>query len=410
MLLGIAKDSLFSRKKTLVLTFISLTISMLVLFSVEHLRLQVKESFQRTNSGTDLIVGAPSGQISLLLYSVFRIGQPTNDISYQSFEVLNNHAAINWAIPLALGDSHRGFRVLGTDNSYFEHYGYGEKQSLKFLKGGQFNDLFDVVLGADVAEQLNYKLGDKVVVSHGVGTTSFSHHKHAPLTVTGILHPTGTPIDKTIHVTLDAITAIHLSPAQLSKRLALKGKITMTPTHISAVMLGLKSKMMVFKMQRDINKYQSDRLMAILPGVAMSELWQLTSGVENALIIIAALVVLSSFCGLTTMLLASINERKMEISIYRMLGARPKQITLLIVMEAMLIACTAMITSLALLASGLTIFKSVLATKFGLFIESFVFSESLLFLILALCIAAMLSAILPATALYHSIKQQSLSP
>lgn len=212
MLISLAWKSLLSRKKSALLTFLSLLISIAVLLSVEHIRQQAKDSFNRTISGVDLIVGAPSGQLNLLLYSVFRMGSPTNDIKFESYQTLKSDAQVAWAIPMSLGDSHRGFRVLGTSTDYFTHFRFGNKQPLSFAGGEPFAGLFDAVVGADVAEKLNYKVGDAIVIAHGIGSTSFTNHDQSPFVISGILARTGTPVDKTVHVSLAAIEAIHLPP------------------------------------------------------------------------------------------------------------------------------------------------------------------------------------------------------
>ncbi len=95
-------------------------------------------SFASTISGTDLIVGARSGSVNLLLYSVFRIGNATNNIRWDSFEHFATNPQVKWAIPISLGDSHRGYRVMGTNDSYFEHYQYGRQQNLELASGRAF--------------------------------------------------------------------------------------------------------------------------------------------------------------------------------------------------------------------------------------------------------------------------------
>ena len=334
-LLSVSWHSLLSRKKTVILTFLSLCVSVIVLLGVEHIRLQAKESFNRTISGVDLIVGAPSGQLNMLLYSIFRMGNPTNNIQYESFLMLQEHKQVEWAIPISLGDSHRGYRVMGTNGAYFEHYKYANKQALSFDDGRQFSGLFETVIGADVAKALGYKVNDEIIISHGIGSTSFTHHDQAPFVITGILAPTGTPVDKTVHVSLEAIEAIHLPPSAL-QALANNPEqgASLTPKNITSVMLGLTSKFATFGMQRNLNNYDDDRLMAVLPGVAMAELWTLMSNVENLLRAIAGLVLISALFGLATMLLASMNERQGEIAVLRVLGAGPATILLLILLEA----------------------------------------------------------------------------
>lgn len=406
MLLTLAKESLLSRKKTALLTFISLTISMLVLLSVEHLRIQAKESFNRTITGADLIIGAPSGQINLLLYSVFRMGNPTNNIQYQSFEVLQKHPNISWLIPISLGDSHRGFKVLGTNEQYFEHFRYGDERKLAFASGKGFGDEFngylDAVIGADVADALGYKVGDEIVVSHGIGSSSFKHHDDSPFSVVGILQRTGTPVDKTVHVTLQGVEIMHFSPPKLKKFMSAPQSFEVEVDSITAVIVGLKNKFATFKLQRQVNNYKKDRLMAILPGVALAELWELVGTLENILRVVAALVLLAALIGLSTMLLASINERRAEIAVFRVLGAGPFKIMLLIYLEAIVLTLLSMATAFALLWIGLVVFGDRIGQAYGLFISANVFTLALAKLIGFVLLAALLTAVIPSIAVYKS--------
>jgi putative ABC transport system permease protein len=407
ILLSVAWHSLLSRKKTAILTLISLTISIVVLLSIEHIRLQAKESFNRTISGVDLIVGAPSGQLNLLLYSVFRMGSPANNIKYMSFTMLEKRQLVDWAIPISLGDSHRGFRVIGTNNSYFTYYRYGKKQSLQFEHGSKFSSLFDVVIGADVAKELNYNLGDEIIIAHGIGNTSFTKHEQTAFVVSGILAITGTPVDKSVHVSLGAIEAIHLPPSALKKWLTNPEKTPPVPKSITAVMLKLKSKLSTFGLQREINNYPTDRLMAVLPGVAMTELWSLMATVENLLRAIAVLVLISSLFGLTTMLLASMNERQTEIAVLRMLGASPVTLLLLILLEAVILVSLAIIMSIVVLTLALYSLEAWLAAEFGLFLSDDIFTMELMGLISMIFIATLIVPLLPGIAAYkHALHAQ----
>lgn len=407
ILLSVAWHSLLSRKKTAILTLISLTISIVVLLSIEHIRLQAKESFNRTISGVDLIVGAPSGQLNLLLYSVFRMGSPANNIKYMSFTMLEKRQLVDWAIPISLGDSHRGFRVIGTNNSYFTYYRYGQKQSLQFEHGSKFSSLFDVVIGADVAKELNYNLGDEIIIAHGIGNTSFTKHEQTAFVVSGILAITGTPVDKSVHVSLGAIEAIHLPPSALKKWLTNPEKTPPVPKSITAVMLKLKSKLSTFGLQREINNYPTDRLMAVLPGVAMTELWSLMATVENLLRAIAVLVLISSLFGLTTMLLASMNERQTEIAVLRMLGASPVTLLLLILLEAVILVSLAIIMSIVVLTLALFSLEAWLAAEFGLFLSGDIFTMELMGLISMIFTATLIVPLLPGIAAYkHALHAQ----
>jgi len=409
MLGSIAWQSLKSRRKTVTLTFLSLVVSISVLISVEHIRLQAKESFNRTISGVDLIVGAPSGELNLLLYSVFRMGSPTNNIRLESFDMLRSHKSVAWAIPISLGDSHRGFRVMGTNTDYFDYFRYGNKKPLAFTDGNAFEDRFDAVIGADVAKSLGYKQGDKIVIAHGLGNTSFVNHDHAPFTISGILAPTGTPVDKTVHIGLPAIEAIHLPARQLQALVNDAQAELPLPKSITSVMLGLTNKFATFTLQRQVNQYQEDRLMAVLPGVAMAQLWTLMSNVENVLQIIGYLVLLASLFGLATMLLATMNERQKEIAVMRILGASPKTIVSLIILEALIITTLALVSSIAFVTVLLSLLDGWLTAEYGLFLSNNVLSTDLLILSGIIIAATLLTALVPGLEAYKKALHSQLS-
>jgi putative ABC transport system permease protein len=408
-LFSLAWHSLGSRKKSVLLTFLSLLISISVLLSVEHLRHQAKESFNRTVSDVDVIVGAPSGQLNLLLYSVFRMGSPTNSIQYASYQSLKANPLVKWAIPMSLGDSHHGFRVLGTSTDYFKHFKYADKRPLAFDSGQAFSGMFDTVVGYDVAQKLGYKVGDKIIISHGIAATSFSHHDKSPFTISGILKPTGTPVDKTVHTSLSGIEAIHLSPAMQLRLAQSDSPPEIEPQQISAVMLGLTSKLAIFKLQRDVNNAPDDRLMAILPGVAITELWQLMGNLENVLRIISLLVLIASLFGLSTMLLASMQQRKGEIAILRVLGAGPHVIFSLVLLEAVMLVVLSMLAAFGLISVSLYLTSDWLAAQYGLFLTGNLLSGDILIAMGVILAATVLTSLIPAFEAYKNALHAMLS-
>ncbi|MEX1221373.1 MAG: FtsX-like permease family protein [Idiomarina sp.] len=409
MLMSLAWSSLGSRRKSVLLTFLSLLISISVLLSVEHIRQQAKESFNRTISGVDIIVGAPSGQLNLLLYSVFRMGSPTNTIDFASYQALNNSTQVKWAIPMSLGDSHRGFRVMGTNENYFTHFNYGNQQALRFKQGKAFTGMFEAVIGADVAKKLNYAVGDNIVLAHGIGATSFKQHHESPFVISGILEPTGTPVDKTVHVSLAGIEAIHLPPSQLQQILADPASVSVEPKSITAVMLGLESKLAIFQLQRQINNYKQDRLLGILPGVALTELWQIMGTIENLLRVISALVLISSLFGLSTMLLASMNQRKAEIAVLRIVGAGPGTIFSLVLLEALILVILTTVVAIGFVSAVLYLISDWLASQYGLFLSANLMSMNTIIIAGIIIGAAGITALIPSLEAYRSALHSRLS-
>ncbi|WP_100642990.1 ABC transporter permease [Alteromonas facilis] len=412
MLISIAISSLKDRRGAVIMTLLSIIVSVSLLLSVELIRQQAKDSFGRTVSGVDLIVGARTGQINLLLYSVFRMGNPSNNISWESYEAIMQSPSVAWSIPMSLGDSHRGYRVLGTTSTYFDHFKYGNKQPLVFSSGSPFDSPFTLVLGADVAKQLGYSLNDQIVLSHGVGHTSFHHHDHSPFTVSGILAPTGTPVDQTLHVSLQGIEIMHMSESDahaMQQEWRLNQRVELQPDAISAAMLGLNSKIQALQLQRTINQYESEALMAILPGVALAELWKLVGNVENILLLISIFILFSSMMGMATMLLTSIRERQREFAILRAIGAGPMTIFWLIQAEALLISLLASIIAVSLVWLGIQFSNEWLSHEFGLFIDNTVLSSHSLLIVLFVCAMSLIIACIPAINAYRNTLHRGLS-
>lgn len=375
-LLRIALASLANRRFTALLTVLAIALSVCLLLAVERVRTEARASFANTISGTDLIVGARSGSVNLLLYSVFRIGNATNNIRWDSFERFANHRQVKWAIPISLGDSHRGYRVMGTSTAYFEHYRYARSQTLKLAQGREFaDDPFEVVLGAEVAQALGYGLGEKIVLAHGVATISLVKHDDKPFTVVGVLERTGTPVDRTLHISLAGMEALHIDwqngmPARGSAQISAEQARTMDlqPKQITAFMLGLNSKIATFSLQREINEFRGEPLLAILPGVALQELWSLMGTAEQALFVVSLFVVLTGLIGMLTAILTSLNERRREMAILRSVGARPWHIASLLVLEAFALALAGVVLGLALLYLGIAGSQGYVQANYGLYL------------------------------------------
>lgn len=408
-LLGLAARSAWNRRFSLGLVLLSIALSTLLLLGIERLRTDVRENFSQAVSGTDLILGPRTGSVPLLLYSVFRIGNPSGGMRLASAEAIGRHRAVAWVVPLALGDSHRGFAVLGTTPGYFEHFRHGARQALVLAQGqlfgaaGAADPLHQAVIGAEVARRLGYAPGQKIVLAHGDGAMDHNDHDDQPFTVVGVLAATGTPVDRTVHVPLQAMEAIHrdwASGAHLpgsGAPVALPGAgmappgagvpaapASAAPAHreaghdhdhdhapaaptaavpaladaamprtITAALVGLKTRAAVFAVQRDVQAFRDEPLMAILPGVALDELWDVVALGERGLQAMSALVAAVSLAGLVAVILAGLNERRRELAILRAVGAGPRQVLALLALEGALV--TAAGVALGALAQALAV-------------------------------------------------------
>ena len=406
--------SAWARKTSLFLAVLSIAVSLTLLLGVDVVRKQAKSSFLNTISQTDLIVGARSGPMNLLLYSVFRIGNATNNISYDSYQEIKADPKVKWTIPISLGDSHRSFRVLGTNHDYFKYFRYADKRSLSFKQGKAFDDLYDAVIGTEVAKKLGYKLGDEIILSHGTISTEFTGHDDKPFRISGILAATGTPVDRSVHVSLEAIEAIHVDwkdgarsgieiDAEKSRKFAL------TPKTVTAFMLGLNKRTQTFIVQRKINEYSREPLLAIIPGSTLTDLWRTLGQFEKILLGVSILVLLSGLLSMLIMLLSTLNERRREMAILRAVGAHAYQVILLFIVETFLILVAGTLLSLGLLYGLLFILKPLLLDQYGFSINIVWLDSQQIILILFIFIIGILFSLVPGIIAYKNSLQDGLT-
>tara|TARA_B110000208_G_scaffold191153_1_gene257110 strand:+ start:23928 stop:25187 length:1260 start_codon:yes stop_codon:yes gene_type:complete len=414
-LLLLAIKSAWNRRFTLCLTVIAIGISVTMLLGVERLRTQTHENFSHSISKTDLVVGARTHPVQLMLYAVFRIGGATNNMRWDSYQQVANNPMVAWTIPISLGDSHHGFPVLGTTADYFEHFHYGDAQKLAFLQGKPFNALFDVVLGSEVALQRGYQLGDAITLSHGIHTDG-PEHKNKPFTVVGILAPTGTPVDRTVHVSLEAINAVHLDwvggtpmpgfsiPAKHVK------KFDLAPKEITATLVGLKNRAAVFKVQRELNNYDEEPLIGVMPGVALEQLWQVVNVADKTLKAVSALVVVVGLSGLIAVVLAGLNERRRELAILRSVGAKPRDVFLLLSSEGLFITLSGILFGLVLLTTLAVFLAPIVQTHYGMALNATTVSLDELKLLTMVLGVGLLASVVPGYRAYKLSLVDGLTP
>ncbi|CUH80992.1 ABC transporter permease [Tropicibacter naphthalenivorans] len=405
MILRLAFGSLMARALTVGMTILAIALSVALFLGVEKVRTGARASFADTISGTDLIVGARSGSVQLLLYSVFRIGNATNNVTWESYQDIARRPEVDWIVPISLGDSHRQFRVMGTTQGFFEHYKFRGGQALEIAEGHGLTDLYDAVIGAEVAATLGYHVGDPIVVAHGLA--SFTEHDEQPFRVAGIIARTGTPVDRTVIVSLEAIEAIHVDWHSGAQRpgagtpIEQIRQMDLTPKAVTAALVGVNSKLRIFGLQRWINEYPQEPLLAILPGVALQELWQIVGIAETALTGVSAMVVVTALLGMMAMIFSSLNERRREMAIWRAMGARPLTILGLLVLEAALMAALGAGLGLALLYGGLVLAQPMVDAAFGLWLPIDPPTARELIVLASVIAAAAVASLFPALRAYR---------
>ena len=424
-LLSLAWASLRNRGVATALTVISIALSVALLVGVEQIRAGARESFSGTISQTDLIVGPRAGTVSLLLYTVFRMGAPLNNIKYETWEHFDKHPAVAWSIPLTFGDSHRGYRVVGTNESFYQHYRFRRTRQIEFAAGQRPAAALDVALGSEVAERLGYQLGSKLVLTHGVAG-GVHEHDEQPFQVVGILARTATPIDRSLYITFAGVEAMHegwedgappapgaghdhAKPDEHAKHEPGHEDHDHPVEQVSAVLLKMKSRIDTLRVQREVSTYGPEPLSAVIPGVALAELWSTLRYAEDALRIVSFCVLVAGLLGMLVALYTSLNERRREMAILRAVGVTAGRIVALLVFESLLLAVAGCGLGVGLyygLAAGLQV---PVERQFGLYLPIKALTETSLWYLAAVVAAAALIGLVPAWRAYRNALNDGLA-
>ena len=415
-MLSLLLKSMRSRIIPTSLVTISLMASMVLLLSIERIQQGAEEGFNQSISGVDAIIGPRSSSIELVLYTVFHLGRPTNNITTKTVNDVKLRGDISWLVPIALGDSHKGFRVVATEPNYFEHIKYANGQPLVFSKGVAFAELSETVLGSDVAEKLSYTVGSKIQITHGSVESIGSKHDDFSFMVTGILNKTGTPIDQAIFLDLKGYELLHLGWKSGKKifnlddiNLSSLPEDALIPKTVTAAFIGLKSKLTLFNFSKNIREYPKEAISAVIPGIALSELWSIVGLVDKGFQLLSWIIIAISLIAMVTLIIASLDNRKQEMTIYRANGASPKFLAMMVLCESLVIGLTAIVGAI-ILVTIVTYFATVqlnLALGISPSFKWISMGEITVFSFILL--AGALSSLIPAVMVFRKNLHQTLS-
>ena len=473
-MITLALKSLWNRRFVAALTVLSVALSVALILGVERLRSDARDSFTNSASGIDLIVAARGDPVQILMATVFGVGSTTAAINWDSLKMVETLPGVAWAVPVSMGDNHRGFPVIGTNAAYFERFRHSGGKSLDFDAGGPFAAADSAVVGAEVGARFGYVPGAVIVNAHGAGSVAFDVHDEAPFTISGVLAPTGTAVDRMVFVSLEGFDALHAEleapPADPFAVSALPdddhehaadadrpagapraaeehsgeghdhqdaqhrnvpeethdehdrahahveddgdahaGHHAHAPERINAVFIGLTDRTAVLGLQRAIQDYTIEPLTAVLPNVALLELWAITGTAERALLAMAWAVAVAGILCMITMLSATLETRRREFAILRSVGATPGHVFALIVTEAALLTISGLLLGFVLLAGATLIADPVLSSRFGIRMGLEPGARDAALVAAILC-AGLLAALIPAIRVWRMTLADGLSP
>ncbi|MDR1395068.1 MAG: ABC transporter permease [Deltaproteobacteria bacterium] len=410
----LAAKSAWNRRGTLALILISIILSTVLLAGLERLRTQVRASFVQSIAGTDLLAGARGSSLQLVLYAVFHLGGASSNMGWEKAREIAAYPETAWTVPLSLGDTHRGFPVVASDENLWTHFRWQRDRKLTLASGRPFEGLFEVVLGAETARRLGYRLNQNIVLAHGSGEAA-RQHDDKPFIVTGILSPTGSPADRSLFISLESMEAIHLDWRGGAPLPGLKikaedvRKFNLTPKSITALMIGLKNRRQVFAVQSRIQAAPGEPLTAVLPGVALDQLFSLLGNGEKILFLVSILVTVTGLLGLAAAILAGLGERRRELAVLRSLGASPWDILILISLESLWLTLLGLVIGVIALAGIIAAAGPWLLTNYGAALELSPPTQRELVILAGILAAGLLTGLGPAVRAYYFSLNDGLS-
>ncbi len=293
---------------------------------------QFENKMTKDAEGIDLVVGAKGSPLQLILSSVYHIDFPTGNIDMEEAMGLSRNRLVKNIIPLGMGDNYQGYRIVGSNYDYLDLY------KAEVENGKRWTKPFDVVLGKDVADKLEFKVGDQFIGSHGIGSSSHDHDEH-PYTVTGILAPMGNVLDKLILTSIESVWYTHDDEHDHDKFEAEVSTTGFPETdedrEVTSLLIQYRNPMAAVQLPRFINSRSS--LQAASPAFEISRLFELL-GIGITLIQgLAIIIIVIAGLGIFIALFNSLKERKYDLAVMRTLGASNGQLFMHIILEGVIL-------------------------------------------------------------------------
>ena len=409
-LLGMALRYVRARRGVSVLTVLSLALATALPCSVLLLREQAERSLLQEGAGVDLVVGGKGSPLQLVLSVVHHLDVPTGNIPLSLYEKYREDARIVQAVPFSLGDNVAGYRIVGTSPVFLDWQprNHGEEPWVALREGRLFEETFDAVLGAEVAERLDLRIGDSFVGSHGLQAAPGTEHDDFPYLVTGILKRTGGTVDRLVFSTLQSVWDVHEAEEDLHRGMFGAVARAEKAPEVTAVWLRLRSPGMRLWMRDEINR--GTDAMAAIPVDELHRLYQrVLRPVERGMLWMAgAVAVVSGFSVLAT-LLQSTDRRRRDWAVLRTLGAHPREIFALVWLEAFWLSSIGVVLGVVLAHGGLAFGVRVFQPEFLLGFNPFHFAELQGTVLIMIWIGGILFGLVPALTGYRRSPVEDLT-
>ena len=376
----------------------SIALAVGLLMVVWMVKDQSQRAFVETSTGFDAVLGARGSRLQLVLNAIFHLEASPGNIAAADFEQIRRHPAVKAAIPLAVGDNYRGYRIVGTSENLFTQVEYARGRRYAVQPGGRVfaGTAHEALVGSFVAERLGLRVGDTFQPFHGL-VFDPSHQHEEIYTVVGILEPTNTPADRVLWVPLAGIQNM-------------KGHDPKFATDLSAVLLQLRTPQAGFMLDMMYNR-QGNRLTFAYPvGAIIADLFGKIGWFDRVLALVAYLVAFVAAGSVLASIYASMSARRRDLAILRALGARRHTIFTAVVAEAAVIGALGALAGFVVYGALLAGVARIIRAQTGVAIDVLAMHPVLWIAPLAMIALCALGGIIPALKAYRVPVAETLAP
>jgi putative ABC transport system permease protein len=380
------------------ITALSIGLAGALLMSIWVIKTQSHETFTNFDGGFDAVVGARSSKLQLVLNAVFHLEASPANIEWKDYTSLTNHPGVEFAVPIAMGDNYRGFRIVGTLPEMLTRSEYAEGKRFRIRSPGRVFDLAlrEAVVGSFAAQKLGLKRGDKFHPYHGLNFDEKKVHDEEYVVV-GILEPSNTPADRVIWIPLEGVQKM-------------TGHAAVAAEQISAVLVKLRSTAAGQMLDVQMNRKDTRLTFAWPIGTVMADLLSKISWFDRVLALVAYLVAVVAAGSILASIYNSMNERRRQIAILRALGARRAFVSTSIVLEAAAIAILGVVLAFVIYGAITSGAASIVRSQTGVVIDPWTFHAVMLWAPLGLIVLAALAGLVPAMKAYRVDVAENLAP
>jgi putative ABC transport system permease protein len=383
-----------------IITALSVALAGGLLMSVWSVKEQSEATFTGVNAGFDAVLGARGSKLQLVLNAIFNLESSPGNLAWSDFLDIQKNPDVELAVPIAVGDNYRGYRIVGTTLDLFEKTEYAPGKKFTLKSGGIWFDPArrEAVVGNFVARKMNLKVGDTFHPFHGLIFDEKNQHSETYVVV-GVLKPSNTPADRVIWIPLAGIQKM-------------SGHDPKMATEVSAVLVKLKADSALAGFQMDLMyNRQGNRLTFAWPiATIMAELFDKIGWFDQVLVLVSYLVAIVATASILVSIYNSMNERRREIAILRALGARRITIFASILLEAALISTLGMLISFVIYGVIFTVAAGIIRAQTGVVLDPLKFNAVMLWAPAALIVLGALAGVIPAIKAYHTDVAQNLAP